>query len=77
MSIYNAALILAVIVSILLVLMISFTGKADAMSGGGGFIRTNFKGKAGFDDYISRATFILGGLFISLMILLNLLATYH
>ncbi len=75
MSIYNVLLVLSVIVAILLVLMVLFTGKADAMSGGGGSIRTNFKGKAGFDDYMSRATFILGALFISLMFLLNFLAS--
>ncbi len=75
MSIYNIVLVLAIIVSLCLIIMVLFTGKADAMSGGGGSIRTNFKGKAGFDDYMSRATFVLGGLFISLMLLLNYLAS--
>jgi preprotein translocase subunit SecG len=47
------------------------TGKGDAMSGGGGSVRTTFKGKASFDDYMSRLTLILGAAFFVLMLLID------
>jgi len=48
-------------------LLVFVTGKGDAMSGGGS-VRTSFKGKANFEDYISRITLYLGIAFIVLMI---------
>ena len=72
---YNIILGIAVIVAILFVLLIFFTSKGDAMSGGGGAIRTSFKGKASFDDQVSRIAVILGASFMVLMLLLDVLAS--
>jgi preprotein translocase subunit SecG len=55
-------------------LQIFFTGKGDAMSGGGGAVRTSFKGKASFDDQIFRVTLMLGGSFLVAMVVLDMLA---
>ena len=46
------------------------TGKGDAM-GGGGSVRTTFKGKASFDDLISKITLYLGIAFMVLMLVLD------
>lgn len=66
-------MILAIIVAIVFIGLIYFTSKGDAMSSGGS-VRTSFKGRATFDDQISRVTMILGGAFVVLMILLDVLA---
>lgn len=71
---YNICLGLALIVALLFVLIVFVTGKGDAMSGGGGSIRTTFKGKAGFDDFVSKLTLILGASFMALMLILNVLS---
>jgi protein translocase SecG subunit len=63
---------IAVIVAILFTLLVFVTGKGDAMSGGSG-VRTTFKGKASFEDTISRITFILGIAFMALMLGLDIL----
>jgi preprotein translocase subunit SecG len=67
---YNIMIGLAVIVAIVFGTLVLITGKGDAMSGGGS-VRTTFKGKASFDDYISRATLILGVSFLALMVLID------
>ena len=68
---YNVLLTLGIVIAVFFTLLILFTGKGDAMSGGGSSVRTTFKGKASFDDYLSRLTLGLGIGFIALMILLN------
>lgn len=72
---YNFVLAVAVLVAILFVLLIFFTSKGDAMSGGGGSIRTSFKGKASFDDQVSKLAVILGASFMVLMLTLDILAS--
>ncbi|HRK21453.1 MAG TPA: preprotein translocase subunit SecG [Fimbriimonadaceae bacterium] len=69
---YNILLGLAVVVAFLFALLVFFTGKGDAMSGGGS-VRTTFKGKASFDDFMSRIILILGGLFMGLTLLLDII----
>jgi preprotein translocase subunit SecG len=68
---FAAGLITAIVFSALVLL----TGKGDAMSGGGS-VRTTFKGKANFDDIISRWTLILGITFMGLMIVVDVLVKY-
>ena len=46
--------------------LVLLTGKGDAMSGGSS-VRTTFKGKASFDDYMTRVLLTLG---ISFMVFL-------
>lgn len=70
-SLYYVFVVFGVVVAILFTLLVFFTGKGDAMSGGGGSIRTTFKGRATFDDQISRVTVILGLVFMGLMLLLD------
>lgn len=63
---YNILLGLGMFVAFLFGVLVLLTGKGDAMSGGGS-VRTTFKGKASFDDYMTR---VLLGLGISFMVLL-------
>jgi len=72
--VYNILLVLGIIVAIAFTGLVFLTGKGDAMSGGSSSVRTSFKGKASFDDQISKVTFILGGVFMALMLVLDLLA---
>ena len=51
-------------------LLVLVTGKGDAMSGGGS-VRTTYKGKATFDDIMSKATLYLGIAFMGLVLLYN------
>lgn len=71
--IYTGFLILAMVVAVLFSLLVFFTSKGDAMSGGSN-VRTTYKGKAGFDDFVSKLVFILGCSFMGIMILLDVLA---
>jgi preprotein translocase subunit SecG len=68
---YNIVFALGIIVAVVFALLVFATGKGDAMSGGGGAVRTTFKGKASFDDIMSRWTLILGCTFIALMLVIN------
>jgi len=61
---------IAIIVAIVFAALVLITGKGDAMSGGGS-VRTSFKGKASFDDYMSKLTLILGASFFVLMLLID------
>lgn len=75
-----------VVVSILFVLLVAisvmfvfvtvlFGSKSDVMSGGSSQIRTTFKGKAGFDDFVSRMTLYLGIAFMALCVIINVIQT--
>lgn len=67
---YNILLVLSLIVAITFALLVFFTGKGDAMGGGSG-VRTSFKGKASFDDFVSRLTLYLGVGFMALMLIID------
>ncbi len=69
---YNLFLVLGVIVSIVFSGLVFLTGKGDAMSGSGS-IRTSYKGKASFDDIISRITLGTGIAFMVLMVIVDAL----
>ncbi len=71
---YYVLLGIAVFVAVVFTGLVFLTGKGDAMSGGGGSVRTTFKGKASFDDQMFRFTVILAGVFLSLMIILDVVA---
>jgi preprotein translocase subunit SecG len=66
-------LVLGVIVAVLFSGLVFLTGKGDAMSGGSG-VRTTFKGKASFDDYMSRLVLILGSAFLIIMLAMDVIA---
>ncbi len=66
-------LVLAIIVAVLFALLVLITGKGDAM-GGGGSVRTTYKGKATFDDLMGRATLILGVAFMALVLCYNIVS---
>lgn len=70
---YNILLTIAFLMSVLIVAIVFFS-KGDAMSGGSA-IRTTFKGKASFEDKLSRYTLYLGLSFMGLMLVLDFLAT--
>jgi preprotein translocase subunit SecG len=67
---YNVLIVVALLVALVFSALVLITGKGDAMSGGGS-IRTTFKGKASFDDYMSRLTLILGASFFALMLIID------
>lgn len=71
---YNILLVVAVVVAVLFSALVFVTGKGDAMSSGGSGIRTTFKGKASFDDQMSRVTFGMGVGFMVLMVALDFLS---
>ncbi|MEO7453640.1 MAG: preprotein translocase subunit SecG [Fimbriimonadales bacterium] len=50
-----------------------FGSKSDAMSGGSSQIRTTYRGKPGFDDFMSRFTLILGCVFMGLCLIIDVL----
>jgi protein translocase SecG subunit len=70
---YNILLGLGVLIAIVFSLLIFLTGKGDAMSGGTS-VRTTFKGKAGFDDFMSRLTLALGVGFMALMLVMDIIS---
>ncbi len=70
--VFQIALGIALLIGVALIAVIFFTGKGDAMSGGGG-VRTNFKGKASFDDKISQWVLIGGATFMGLMVFCDVL----
>ncbi|HEY3780780.1 MAG TPA: preprotein translocase subunit SecG [Fimbriimonadaceae bacterium] len=72
-QVYNVLLVIGVIVAAAFAAFVFITGKGDAMGGSGG-VRTTFKGKAGFDDFLSKTTLILGISFMALMLLLDVLS---
>lgn len=72
-TLYQILLVLGVIVAVLFSGLVFLTGKGDAMSGGSG-VRTTFKGKASFDDYMSRLVLILGGAFLLIMLAMDVIA---
>lgn len=63
--------VIAIIVAVLFTLLVFVTGKGDAMAGGSS-VRTTFKGKASFEDMISRVTFYLGIAFMILVLTLDI-----
>lgn len=72
---YNVILVIASLLAVFFILLVFFTGKGDAMSGGSSAIRTTYKGKTGIDEQISRLTLYLGGGFVVLMLILDFMAT--
>lgn len=72
-TVYNVLLAIGAVMAAAFAVLVFFTGKGDAMSGGGGSVRTTFKGKASFDDQISKVTLYLGLGFMGLMIVLDIL----
>ena len=63
----SLVLVLAVLAAVVFSVLVLITGKGDAMSGGGS-VRTTYKGKATFDDIISRATLYTGIAFMVLVL---------
>ena len=72
MFLYNLALVIGILIAILFSGLVLITGKGDAMSGGGG-IRTTYKGKASFDDQMSKWSLILGVAFMASMLIIDVL----
>jgi preprotein translocase subunit SecG len=69
----NIILFFAIVAAIVFSLLVLLTGKGDAMSGGGS-VRTNYKGKATFDDIMSKAALYLGVSFMALVLLYNVVS---
>ncbi|MFN8138941.1 MAG: preprotein translocase subunit SecG [Fimbriimonadales bacterium] len=69
---------LLMVVSLIYVIITSvFGSKSDAMSGGASQIRTTYRGKPGFDDFMSRLTLILGGVFLGLALIINIIQSRY
>jgi preprotein translocase subunit SecG len=69
----NIVLFLALASAVVFSLLVLLTGKGDAMSGGGS-VRTSYKGKATFDDIMSKSALILGVSFMALVLLYSVLS---
>lgn len=72
---YKVLIVLSVIIALLFSLLIFATGKGDAMSGGSG-VRTSFKGKASFEDIMSKVTLWTGIVFMFMMLALDMIGSY-
>lgn len=72
---YLVFLVLGVLVAVPFIAIVMITGKGDSMSGGGS-VRTSFRGKASFDDIMSRYTMILGAAFMTLMIVVDAIGNH-
>lgn len=70
-TLYNILLALGMTAAFLFAVLVLLTGKGDAMGGGGGGVRTTFKGKASFDDLMSKIILGFGGAFMLLLIALD------
>jgi protein translocase SecG subunit len=73
-TVYYIAIGLALAISVVFAVLVLITGKGDAMSGGGG-VRTTFKGRATFDDIMSKITLYLGVSWMALMLLIDMIST--
>lgn len=73
-TLYNILLGVSIFVALLFTVLVFLTGKGDAMSGGSA-VRTTFKGKAGFDDFVSKLILYLGVGFMAFMLVLEIVAT--
>lgn len=71
-NLYVAFIVLGVVVALVFSALVFLTGKGDAM-GGGSSVRTTFKGKAGFDDFMSKLTLYMGVGFMALMLIIDVL----
>lgn len=74
-TVYNIVLGLGLLVAFLFGALVLLTGKGDAMSGGGG-VRTTYKGKANFDDYMTRMLLGLGVAFMALLLILDVIGNH-
>ncbi|MBN9502577.1 MAG: hypothetical protein BGO01_17750 [Armatimonadetes bacterium 55-13] len=74
-TIYTISIGLGMFIAIIFSALVFLTGKGDAMSGGSG-VRTTFKGKASFDDFMSKLTLILGISFMGLMLLIDVISSH-
>jgi preprotein translocase subunit SecG len=68
-------IVIGIMVAVVFSALVLITGKGDAMSGGGS-VRTTFKGKASFDDFMSRWTLILGITFMALMLIIDVIGNH-
>lgn len=71
-TLYVILIGLGVFIALVFSALVFITGKGDAMSGGGS-VRTTFKGKASFDDFMSRLTLYLGIGFMGLMLVIDVI----
>lgn len=69
---YSILMFIAILIAVVFTFLVLLTSKGDAMSGSSSSVRTTFRGKASFDDYIGRVILILGGTFMALVLILDL-----
>lgn len=70
--VYGILMFVAVVIAVVFTFLVLLTSKGDAMSGSSSSVRTTFRGKASFDDYIGRVILILGGAFMAVVLILDL-----
>ena len=68
--VYQILMVIGLLIAVVFAFLVFATGKGDAM-GGGASVRTTFKGKASFDDLISKLTLYLGIGFMVIMLVLD------
>lgn len=70
-AVYMILLAIAIILAIVYTVLVLITSKGDAMSGTTSSVRTSFKGKASFDDQMSKLVFYLGGAMLLIILILD------
>ena len=73
---YNILMGLGITVAVVFAFLVFITGKGDAMSGGSGSVRTTFKGKASFDDTMSKLTLYMVTGFMVLMLIIDVISNH-
>lgn len=71
--VYNVMIAVSLLVAIVFSALVFITGKGDAMGGSSG-VRTTFKGKASFEDYMSKAALYAGITWMVLMLLTDIVS---
>jgi protein translocase SecG subunit len=73
--IYSALFVVDIIIALAFTVLVIFQGaKAGGLTGASASVRTAYKGKPGFDDFLSRITLYLGVAFMAVTLVVQLIA---
>ncbi len=73
--VYTILLWLDVVIAVVFTVLVTFQGaKAGGLTGASAAVRTTYKGKPGFDDFISRITLGTGIAFMVVTLVMQVIA---
>lgn len=70
--IFSILLAIGIIIAVVFSLLVLLSSKGDAMQSGGSGVRTTFRGKASFDDLMSRIMLGLAIGFLGIILLIDI-----